>query len=131
MKILFVDNDDEFLKVRSECLQYARYDVVAVTTAEQARAVLESDSCDIMIIDVRLKDDNDEKDRTGLWLAIEVDTRIPKIILTGYPNSDLVTEVLRQRPDGSQLAWDFVAKEEDPEMLLEAVRKVGMALAKL
>ena len=124
MRILFADNDVDFLLVRTECLQNAGHEVLAVATVIQACALLRNRNCDMVIIDMRMENDNDEKDTTGLLLAREVDPEIPKIILTGYPSADLVAEALRQRPDIGQLACDFVAKEDGPEKLLEAVQRV-------
>lgn len=121
--ILFADNDPDFLKTRSEFLEQEGYQVVFAADPTEARRKLEAGGIDLAILDIRLLDDDDEKDVSGLTLAKEVARTVSKIILTGFPSFDYVREALRPQPDGLPAAVGFVAKEEGPEALLQAVRK--------
>jgi len=120
--ILFADNDPDFLKTRAEFLEQEGYLVIPADDPTEARRKLELGGIDLAIIDIRLVDDDDERDTSGLVLAKEVARSVPKIILTGFPSVDFVREALKLQLDGLPAAVDFVAKQERPETLLRAVR---------
>jgi len=120
--ILFADNDPDFLRTRSEFLEREGYRVIQAANPYEARRKLEGGRIDLAILDIRLEDDNDENDTSGLVLAREVARTVPKIILTGFPNTWAVRDALRLQPDGLPAAVDFIVKEEGPEALLQAVR---------
>jgi len=84
--ILFADNDVDFLKTRSEFLEREGYLVVPATSPTEAWRKLKTGGIDLAIVDVRLVNDDDEKDTSGLTLAKEVAHSVPKIILTGFPS---------------------------------------------
>lgn len=122
--ILFADNDPDFLKTRAEFLEQEGYRVIPAVDPTEARRKLESGGIDLAIIDIRLSDDDDEKDASGLILAKESDRTVPKIILTGFPSVNAVREALGPRLDGLPAAVSFVGKQEGPESLLMEVRRV-------
>lgn len=121
--ILFADNDPDFLQTRSEFLKQEGYRVVPAANPTEARRELEAGGIDLAILDIRLVNDDDDRDTSGLTLAREVARTVPKIILTGFPSYDYVREALRPQLDGLPAAVNFVAKQEGPEALLRAVRK--------
>ncbi|MGA9349745.1 MAG: TIR domain-containing protein [Anaerolineae bacterium] len=121
--ILFADNDLHFLKTRAEFLEQEGYLVVPATNVTEARRKLEIGGIDLAIIDIRLEDDDDEKDTSGLVLARDVARSVPKIILTGFPSYEYVREALRPQLDGLSAAVDFVTKQEGPEAMLAAVER--------
>ena len=120
--ILFADNDPDFLHTRSEFLKEEGYTVILAANPVEARRKLETNPIDLAIIDVRLEDDDDEKDDSGLILAREVAPSAPKIILTNFPNVNNVKEALRPLKDGLPPAVDFIDKKEGPEALLRSIR---------
>jgi len=120
--ILFVDNNPDFANTRAEFLEMAGYLVLKATTLAEAERYLRELWAPLAILDVRLVDDGDEKDLSGLTLArMESCHPITKIVLTSYPAPDLVRELLRLQNNGRPLAVDFLAKEEGPEELVKAV----------
>lgn len=121
--ILFADNDSDCLRTRSEFLEQEEYRVIPALNPTEARRVLERGGIDLAILDIRLEDDDDEKDISGLILAKEVARSVPKIILTGFPSHEYVREALRPQLEGLPAAVDFVAKQDGPEALLRAIRK--------
>jgi DNA-binding NtrC family response regulator len=121
--LLFADNDPLFLKTRSEFLEREGYRVIPAGDPATAQRWLESGEIDLAILDIRLRDDDDEKDPSGLVLAREVAPSVPKIILTGFPSVDAVRAVLRPGPGGLPPAVDLVGKAEGPERLLSVVRQ--------
>lgn len=120
--ILFADNDPDFLKAWAEFLEQAGYVVIPAANPIEARRKLEGRKIDLAILDIRLEDDNDPKDFSGLVLAREVARTVPKIILTGFPSTEAAREALRPRLNGLPAAVDFVDKNEGPDALLRAVR---------
>jgi DNA-binding response OmpR family regulator len=123
-KILFADNDPDFLDTRAEFLEQAGYRVLKAYTLEQARQLLETAYVHLAILDIRMENEDDEKDISGLTLAKDpVFRTIPKIILTGYPSYQAVREALGPALDGLPPAADFLAKQEGPEALIQAVER--------
>lgn len=120
--ILFADNDPDFLKAWAEFLEQAGYVVIPAANPIEARRKLESGKIDLAILDIRLENDEDEKDVSGLTLAKDVARTVPKIILTGFPSTEAAREALRPQLDGLPAAVDFVDKKEGREALLRAVR---------
>jgi len=122
--ILFADNDPDFLKTRVEFLENAGYHVLKADTPEEARRQLHGVHLHLAILDVRLVDEDDEKDTSGLTLAKDPAFRIvPKIILTGFPTVEAVREALGPALEGLPPAVDFVDKKEQPEAMIRAVEK--------
>lgn len=81
-RILFADNDPDFLETRSGFLKEEGYEVVMASSPTDARRKLEQGGIDLAILDVRLTNDDDEKDTSGLALAKAIGHAVPKIILT-------------------------------------------------
>jgi len=121
--ILFADNDPDFLRTRREFLEQEGYRVIPALTPTEARRVLERGGVDLAVLDIRLENDDDEKDISGLILAREVALSVPKIILTGFPSYEYVRQALRPQLEGLPTIVDFVAKQEGPEAILRAIRK--------
>ncbi len=124
--ILFADNDPDFLKTRAEFLEQEGYLVIPAAGPTEARRILEAGKIDLAVVDIRLVNDDDEKDISGLVLAKEVARSVPKIILTGFPSVESVREALRPQLNGLPATVDFVAKQEGPEAMLSAIGKVLM-----
>ena len=122
--ILFADNDPDFLKTRTDFLEQEGYRVLPATDLTEARRLLERGEVDLAILDIRLRDDDDEKDTSGLTLAKEAALSMPKIILTNFPTVSAVRDALRPQLEGLPAAVDFVEKKEGPEKLLSVVRQV-------
>jgi DNA-binding response OmpR family regulator len=123
-RILFADNDPFFLKVRAEFLEKAGFEVLRAHSVEEAERILRDELIHLAIFDIRLTDDNDEKDISGLVLAKTKAYRaVPKIMLTGFPTYQQVREALGPSLDSTTPAIDFLAKDEGPEAMIGAVEK--------
>jgi len=119
--ILFADNQPKFVKVRKEFLEDRGFKVVAATSPSEAWKSVRHQRPDLAVIDIRLTDDDDENDISGIILAKEMDPAIPKIILTGFPTWELVNESLGPQVEGLPIAVDFISKREGPDVLLRAI----------
>jgi CheY-like chemotaxis protein len=140
--ILLTDNQEEDRATWQRVLANAGYDVRLAQNPEEAHKVLQSTTIDLAIIDLRLVDDDDKHDISGLTLAKEKAYRhIPKIILTAFDTgySDL-REALGAHVDVDDLppTVAFVKKDEPPQVLVEVVRRtletwprLRMAVAKV
>jgi DNA-binding response OmpR family regulator len=122
--VLFMDNAQDFLEVQSALLEQAGYQVLRASTLEAAEASLGERRIHLAILDIRMLDENDEHDISGLTLAQKEEYRpVPKIILTSYPGYEYVREALGLAPDGQPPAVNFLDKDEGPEALIQAVEQ--------
>lgn len=123
-KVLIVDNDPDFLDTRAERLEAEGYHVYRAFSLEQAGQLLENTWVHVAIVDIRMTNDDDENDTSGLDLAKQEAYRpIPKIILTRYPSFEQVREALGPALEGLPPAVAFVAKQEGPRAMLRAVEQ--------
>ena len=123
-RILFADNDPEFLEGRSEFLQNAGYNVLRAYTLQEARRLLRDAAVHLAILDIRMRNDDDEKDMSGLLLAKDpAFGPIPKIMLTKFASYQLVREALGPNLDGLPPAVEFLAKQEGVEVMMKAVEQ--------
>ncbi len=122
--ILFADNDPDFCATRAEFLEHEGYRVLIAKDPNEARRLLRKGGIDLAIIDIRLTNDDDEKDASGLNLAKESDRSLPKILLTGFPKLEDVRQALSPQTDGFPIASDFLAKEEGPMAMIESVERI-------
>lgn len=124
--ILFADNDPDFLNARAEILERAGYTVIKASTPEDARRQMSEARIHMAILDVRLEEDDDARDISGITLAKDsAFCAIPKIILTGRAlEFEQVREALRELPDGHRPAINYLAKSEGPEALIPEIEKV-------
>lgn len=119
--ILLADNFPEFLATRAEYLEQAGYRVVKAGSPEEARQAINSLNIHLAILDVRLLNDDDARDESGLDMARDPALRfLPSIIMTGFPYVDGVREALR--PFESS-AVDYLAKGEGPQVMVDAVNR--------
>lgn len=124
MNILLADNDPDFLNTRAEFLENEGYRVLKAFSLEEARQLLTEAHVHLAILDIRMVDDDDEKDVSGLTLAKDLGYRpVPKIILTSFPTYQTVGQALGPALDGLPPAVDFLAKVEGPEVMIQAVER--------
>jgi len=122
-KILVVDNDADYLGSLTDYLETIGYEVYRAETIERARQMLEYVWVHVVIIDIRLRDDRDPKDTSGLLLAKDPAYHsVPKIMLTRYPTIAAVREALSHALKGLPPAVDFIDKRDpNPQVLLTAL----------
>jgi len=119
--LLLADNLHDFMDERREFLEQAGYTVVTADNPVDAARILEHGGIDLAILDIRLVDDDDMEDKSGLLLAQKFGPELPIILLTGYPVWEDVKAALGQDLNGLSKAVDFLSKEEGPGVMVEAV----------
>jgi DNA-binding response OmpR family regulator len=120
--VLIADNDPNIVNVRAEYLQNEGYIVFKATSLEEIKEILSEKYIHLAILDIRMIDDDDEKDISGLTLAKDPAYRtLPKIILTGFPSILAVREALGPTLEGLPPAVNFIYKTEGHDVLIKAI----------
>jgi CheY-like chemotaxis protein len=127
--VLLADNDINFLDPWVKILWKAGYDVRNASNPYQAQQLMENAGVDLAVLDLRLEDDNDENDISGLKIAgTESFRHIPKVILTAFPTSyENLRKILGPHVDELPGAVAFVSKSEEPDALLTVIRQTLQA----
>ena len=123
-KILLVENDPSVRTSLREFLKVKGYEVYTASDPLQAKKLLQEKWVHLAILDIRLIDDNDPNDISGLTLASECDPRIVKIILTGYPSFETLKIAKETNLNGAISAFDYAEKQEGPDKLLERIKLI-------
>jgi len=121
--VLLIDNQPTFLETCAEFLELAGYSVEKAYTVDEAWRKLEEKHVHLAVVDMRLVNDADDKDWSGIALAKKSDPTIPKIILTGFQSWDAVRESLGVSDSGGTPAISFVAKQEGVDVLLDHIQR--------
>lgn len=125
MKVLLADNHLDFLKTRAEFLTAAGYQVLKASTLDETQRILSEEYIHVAILDIRMVNDDDAQDTSGLTLAKDPAFKhITKIIFTDYPTYEYAREVLKPTQDGFAAAVTFLAKKEGPGAMIKAVQEV-------
>ncbi|MCL4871908.1 MAG: DNA-binding response regulator [Anaerolineae bacterium] len=126
--VLLVDNDLDFLATRAESVEKAGYQVLQAGSLEKARAYLLNERVHVVVTDVRMVDNNDTRDKTGLALAKDGQFQaIPKIVLTGFPafqdTRDVMASQMTPSFNGERLApaINYLEKDEGPAAMIAAI----------
>lgn len=122
--ILLADNKPEYLDSMAEILETEGFEILRAETPTSARQLLESAIIHLALIDLRLSDDGDMYDESGLELARSVARPVPKLILTGHPTYQAA--VAAMKPDDIHdlpPAVDFVYKGDGYAAILTAVHE--------
>lgn len=112
---------------RSEMFRQNGYRALLASCAAEALALFQKELVDLGVIDLRLRNDCDPRDISGILLARRLASYIHTIILTGHPDVSAVRSALGLDHEGRAAAFDFVAKSEGFEVLLSVVEKAQAA----
>lgn len=114
--LILVDDDPSLLEVLRLCLERAGHSVRAISSATEARGVVQqvSDEIDVIISDVSM----DGMSGVELMSFVhEVDPAIPVVLFTGMPSVETAVSAL----EGG--AFKFLMKPVDPDELLRWVQR--------
>lgn len=125
--ILLIDNDKAFLEGKSEILEIAGYNVLTASTTAEAREIIQDQYPNLVLLDIRLINDDEPRDESGLGFAYYLHNQgIPFIIVTGYPALGIARQTLLSDDLHGPLAIDFLGKDESNEKLLQSIERALM-----
>lgn len=119
-RILLVENDHRVRQSYEMLLNYWGYLPILATgegkaLIRNAIAKARTKRCILALIDLRLLDDFDEEDVSGLKLVEEIGP-IRSIILSGFPNQKVLREMLKRYKD-----TPFLSKADSPEQIKQVL----------
>ncbi len=122
--ILLADNNAVFRDKWGKILVNAGFEVKYASNPQQARNILQNAGVDLAILDLRLEDDDDENDLSGLDLALEEAFKYtPKIVLTAFKiEYKNLRKALGTSIDELPPTVAFMDKTEGPDALIEVIR---------
>lgn len=108
----------------SALLELQDYQVVQVASVEEATKKLDDIRVDLVLVDLRLANDDDPYDISGLAVAKDAaDKEVPCIVITSFPTAEEARLVLRSRGAGPPLAVDYVSRAGGPQAILDAIER--------
>jgi len=114
LKILVVDDEKDIREGVERILKRMGYQVFIADRGESALAVLEKETVDLAILDLKMPG----MDGMALHQRIRaIDDQITVIIITGYATIETAIEAMKQG------AYDFIPKPFEPEHLRIVVRR--------
>ncbi len=121
-RILLADNDPDALEIRAEYLASLGYRVFQASSYKEARQRLSDTWIHLALLDLRLTEDTDDQDQSGLLLAQDQEfSATPMIIITKWPTWEAVRGALGPSQEGQPAAVDFIDKREGLEAMSRAV----------
>lgn len=118
-RVLIVENDKQVRFFLINTLELAGYEVLSESTAIEALQTLNNHSFDLVLCDLRLANMDG---LTFLKKSREHWPDLPVIMMSGFGNTDIVIESIRQG------AADFLIKPFAPEDLILALKKTEQRL---
>lgn len=120
-RILLADNDPDYLKSLSTLLDLEGYLVEKAATPTEALEKLGQDRFDLILVDLRLRDQSDTTDISGMEVAKRASSLgIPCIIVTAFPTVEMARLALRSR-GAESFATDLIPKADGPQALLDSI----------
>jgi DNA-binding response OmpR family regulator len=126
-RILIADNFEGFLTSCAEFLELQGFDVVTARSIQEAEHHLAHTYLHAAVLDMRLIDDTDRLDKSGVNLARQSDPSVVKIILTNFGTFESTRDAMATTESGSP-AFYVLSKDEGPQELLTQLNR---ALASL
>jgi len=114
-RILVVDDEASVREVIEQLLSAAGYEVVVAANGHEALALMPRVRADIVLLDLAMPG-LDGPDTLRLLRAGWQD--VPVVVLTGYPDSGLLSRALNYSP------FTLLAKPFRPERLVETIRLI-------
>jgi 6-phosphofructokinase 1 len=126
--ILVADNDPDYREsLAASVLEPEGFQVHQAASPEQAQQLLQKYLIHLAILDVRLENDDDPHDMSGLALCKAIDPVVARILLTAYPPGGLdigTYPVKTHIPcNGRTMEVYMLTKQEGPGIVLEAVKE--------
>jgi|APSaa5957512622_1039677.scaffolds.fasta_scaffold12074_1 CheY-like chemotaxis protein len=124
LKILIVDDDQDYLKSLSLVLENEGYSVHSAMSVDEAFTKLRGYVFDLVLVDLRLTDNENELDVSGFNVTKYAEEKqIPCIVITGFSSIETMRKsLIAQGKDA--IAVDYIAKQDGPQKLLDAIQGI-------
>lgn len=123
-RLLLADNRPEYRHSLRGFLELENYDVIEATSPVEAKEKLGNPGIDLALVDLRLTDDDDTADISGLEVAkLAAKLHIPCIIITAFDSVEVTRLALRSR-GAEPIADDLIPKIYGPQAVLDAIKLV-------
>ncbi len=124
-RILIVDNDADTTKIYKDLLELWQFQPVVAEGSGQALLQDAGEKarihrCQLALVDLRLIDDFDTDDQSGLELARQIKPTVT-IIITGFASVPIVVENIQNRN-----VADFIIKGGPPQDIYEKLKRVAV-----
>jgi two-component system nitrogen regulation response regulator NtrX len=117
VKILIVDDDDATVRALERALRPLGHDLFLCGTVKDARAFLQSDPPDLILLDIEL-----HGTMGGFDVAREAPRKIPLVVISGHAQVELVRIARTDALHGVSL---FLSKPLDLKQLLAIVAHIA------
>lgn len=122
--VLLVDDDKDYRDSLRQFLELEDYAVQEASSLEEAEEKLAAGNVDVALVDLRLTDNVNDRDFSGLRVAKwAADKEASCIIITSYPTVEVTRFALRSR-GAEPRAEDLVPKKDGPQAILDAIEVV-------
>ena len=126
-RLLLAENNSDYRHSLLGLLELENYVVEQAASPDEASSKLQTMQFDLALVDMRLADDNDDADNSGLKIGKQAtELGITTIVMTAYASFGAARKALRSLGAGS-LAVDMFSKTDDPQALLDLI---SLALAR-
>jgi CheY-like chemotaxis protein len=125
--VLIVDNNPQHIVSRRIQLEQEGYEVIEAHRATDATTAVDTGGVHLAVVDVRLKDDNDPNDFSGIdWInsVHQLYPELPCLVLTSHTTVEAIRRALGPQASGLPPAEDFISKTEE-DSLGKLVAAVG------
>lgn len=118
-RILVLDDESSARSVTAEILRELEYSALAVSSTQQAEDLLEKESFDLVLSDIRL---NGESGMEFLKQVRQSHPELPLMIMTGFGTLDTAVEAIRLG------VFEYLIKPIDPEFLQITLQRLEQSL---
>ncbi len=122
-KILLADNKESFRETCEEYLQQQGYRTIGVSSPEECQQAVNNYKPHLVILDLRMRNDENVEDRSGLLLAEQLPVDLTKIVLTAFPTWEDARKALQITEQGAPPAAFYVSKLEGLDVLHRYVKR--------
>jgi len=121
--VLIIENDEKYLATVSEILEENDYRVLKASSIKEAERLLEKDYFHLILSDIRMKDDDNPDDYSGIKLMSEKKYKHTlKIFMTSYEEYENSVRTLGMGADAKQLAIYLFSKDNKPKLFLKKIK---------
>lgn len=114
--VLVVDNDPDYRTVLKELLEGLGCRILEASGPDDALQIVDTRPPRAIVMDMRLQDDDDPHDTSGIKLMRALPSHIPIIVLTAYQDAQVVRDAYEATPNAPR-PWAYLFKGEGAEAI--------------